>query len=269
MKRDSLFYQLFQDVPSSFFELIGESGDMADDYVFTSVEVKQVSFRADGVFVPKSLPRSIYFLETQFQPDSKFYIRFISEIFLYLKQFSPENDWRAVVIYPSRKLDKGVHLHLKEFFESGRIVRIYADELPTNKNVGIGVAVFQFITAPPKETLKQVKPLLERARAEISAPDLQERVIRLIETSILYKFPKMTWEEIMETYSLKDVEKSVAWQEATRKGMEHGMKQGMQQGMQQAKSEAVPELLKLGLTVEQIAAALKLSIDDVKKAAGR
>ena len=50
MKTDTLFYYLFQEFPSIFFELIGQSASLADDYQFTSIELKQVAFRLDGLF---------------------------------------------------------------------------------------------------------------------------------------------------------------------------------------------------------------------------
>ena len=52
MKTDTLFYQLFQEFPSIFFELIGQSGTQANAYQFTSIELKQVAFHLDGLFLP-------------------------------------------------------------------------------------------------------------------------------------------------------------------------------------------------------------------------
>ncbi|HLO85243.1 MAG TPA: DUF2887 domain-containing protein, partial [Nostocaceae cyanobacterium] len=45
MKTDSIFYRLFQSLPSIFFELINQSPAEASAYEFTSCEVKQLSFR--------------------------------------------------------------------------------------------------------------------------------------------------------------------------------------------------------------------------------
>jgi predicted transposase YdaD len=52
VKPDPIFYRLFQNVPSEFFELIGRSADEAIAYEFRSVEIKQTAFRIDGVFIP-------------------------------------------------------------------------------------------------------------------------------------------------------------------------------------------------------------------------
>uniref|UniRef100_UPI0009371074 DUF2887 domain-containing protein n=1 Tax=Scytonema sp. HK-05 TaxID=1137095 RepID=UPI0009371074 len=52
MKTDSIFYQLFAEFPSIFFELIGRSTNETRGYQFRSVEIKQTAFRIDGVFLP-------------------------------------------------------------------------------------------------------------------------------------------------------------------------------------------------------------------------
>ncbi|MBE9010568.1 DUF2887 domain-containing protein [Pseudanabaenaceae cyanobacterium LEGE 13415] len=52
MKTDSIFYKIFQTVPSAFFELIGETDPRSSAYGFGSQEVKQTSFTLDGIFIP-------------------------------------------------------------------------------------------------------------------------------------------------------------------------------------------------------------------------
>lgn len=69
MKTDTIFYQIFQNFPGIFFELIGEPAATGDVYEFISVEVKQTAFRIDGLFLPEPglTQQPIYFLEVQFQ----------------------------------------------------------------------------------------------------------------------------------------------------------------------------------------------------------
>lgn len=85
MKTDTIFYQLFQNFPSIFFELIGQPATATSRYQFTSLEVKQRAFRFDGLFLPvaESPELPIYFVEVQFQKKSNFYARLFAEIFLY------------------------------------------------------------------------------------------------------------------------------------------------------------------------------------------
>lgn len=72
LKTDSIFYRIFQSLPSTFFELINQPPSLASAYQFSSVEVKQLAFRIDGVFLPNTPELPIYFAEVQFQPDKKF-----------------------------------------------------------------------------------------------------------------------------------------------------------------------------------------------------
>ncbi|MBD2354704.1 Rpn family recombination-promoting nuclease/putative transposase [Tolypothrix sp. FACHB-123] len=46
-----------------------------------------------------------------------------------------------------------------------------------------------------------------------------------------------------------------------------GLEEGRQEGRQQAKLEAIPRLLALGLSVEQIAQALDLTVEQVQQVA--
>jgi predicted transposase YdaD len=67
LKTDSIFYRIFKTDPGILFELLGRSPDLADSYDFSSVEIKQVAFRIDGVFLPKpnSNDKIVYFTEFQ------------------------------------------------------------------------------------------------------------------------------------------------------------------------------------------------------------
>lgn len=130
VKTDSIFYRVFQEFPSVFFELIDSPPETAENYQFSSVELKQTAFRIDGVFQPTQENETpIYFVEVQFQPDPELYSRFFAEIFLYLRQQQPENDWRGIIVYPSRGVDTGETLHYQELFDSQRVRRIYLNEI--------------------------------------------------------------------------------------------------------------------------------------------
>jgi hypothetical protein len=66
------------------------------------------------------------------------------------------------------------------------------------------------------------------------------------------------------------------WKEATKRegleqgleqGLERGLERGLQEGKLEAKLESIPRLLALGLSVEQIAQALDLDLEQVRQAA--
>jgi predicted transposase/invertase (TIGR01784 family) len=55
-------------------------------------------------------------------------------------------------------------------------------------------------------------------------------------------------------------------QEGLQEGIEQGLEQGLEQGKLAAKLESIPRLLALGLSVEQIAQALDLDLEQVRQA---
>jgi predicted transposase YdaD len=69
MRRDSIFYALFQRSPNLLFELLDVAPDSAEGYRFESVAVKEPKFEIDGVFLPPSavILGIVYFCEVQFQ----------------------------------------------------------------------------------------------------------------------------------------------------------------------------------------------------------
>jgi predicted transposase/invertase (TIGR01784 family) len=75
MRRDTIFYQIFQQFPTLLFDLLSNPPSNAAGYTFDSVEVKETSFRIDGVFLPPNNSGLVYFCEVQFQPDELLYER--------------------------------------------------------------------------------------------------------------------------------------------------------------------------------------------------
>jgi predicted transposase YdaD len=67
MRRDPIFYQMFQRSPTLLFDLIGQQPSNADEYRFDAVAVKEPKFEIDGVFLPPESDESgvIYFCEIQ------------------------------------------------------------------------------------------------------------------------------------------------------------------------------------------------------------
>ncbi len=272
MKTDSIFYRLFQEFPSIFFELIGEPPEEANLYQFSSVEVKQTAFRIDGVFLPTQTEENpIYFVEVQFQPDSEIYSRLFSEICLYLRQNKPQNDWFAVVIYPTRSLDTGDIKHYREFFSSQRVSRIYLDELGEATSLPIGIATIKLVISDEETAIALFRQLIDRVKQGVGGGISQQQLLQLIETIIVYKFPRMTREEIQAMFSLSELKQTRFYQDAFTEGIEQGIEQGREQGIEQGarleKLKTAPLLLRLGLSVEQTAQELGLSVEEVREAA--
>lgn len=161
MKTDSIFYQIFLRLPQSFFDLIGESPSQGQRYQFTSREVKQLSFRLDGLFLPteqdSSLP--LYLVEVQFQPDPDFYYRLFSEFLLFLKQYKPPHPWEIVVIYPNRSIEREQAIHFGDFLSLPSVRRIYLDELGEEADSSLGVGVIKLVVESEEEAAPKAKAL--------------------------------------------------------------------------------------------------------------
>lgn len=67
-------------------------------------------------------------------------------------------------------------------------------------------------------------------------------------------------------FGLSELKQTRVYQEAKQEGKEEGKEEGKQEGRFEAKLEAVPKLLALGLSVEQISQALDLDVAQVQQA---
>ncbi len=266
MKTDTIFYRLFQSFPSIFFELINQPPEIASSYQFSSVEVKQLAFRIDGVFLPKSnLSSPIYFVEVQFQPDKKFYSRLFTEIFLYLDKTELSNNWRGVVVYPSRNIDTGETQRYIELLTSGRVTRIYLDELDSTASPSIAIGTVKLVVEPESSAVTKARELIDLAKQQIDSEITQREFLELIETIIVYKFPQKSREEIEKMFGFSELKQTKVYQEAKQEGKAEGRLEGKLEG----KLEAVPLMLNLGATLEQIAESLDLDIELVRLVAAK
>jgi predicted transposase/invertase (TIGR01784 family) len=253
VKTDTIFYRLFQGFPGIFFEIINQSPATANSYQFSSVEIKQLAFRIDGVFLPKanapSLP--IYFVEVQFQSDKQFYSRFFTETFMYLDKTELTNNWCGVVVYPTKSVDDGETQRYIELLTSGRVQRIYLDELESTSGESVGIETVKLVIEPESTAGAKARELIELNRQQTVDTVTQQEILELIETIIIYKFPQKSRKEIEQMLGLGELKQTKVYQEAKDEG----------------KLETVPFMLNLGATVEQIAATLGLDIEQVRIAA--
>ncbi|MEH2392252.1 MAG: Rpn family recombination-promoting nuclease/putative transposase [Nostoc sp.] len=265
MQTDKIFYSLFQAFPSIFFTIIGDPTVNVNAYEFVSVELKETAFRIDGVFIPKNqtINQPLYFVEVQFQVDSTFYRRFFAEIFLYLRQNGSVNFWRAVVIYPQRSLDPTDRLPYELLLNSSQVQRIYLDELDTGEN-SLEVAIVKLIIEREETAVGKGRELILQARQQLTDEATRKQIVELIETILLYKFTRLSREELAEMLGIDDEFKKTRMYQSIK---QDGLEEGRQEGRQQAKLEAIPRLLALGLSVEQVAVALDLTVAQVQQAA--
>jgi predicted transposase/invertase (TIGR01784 family) len=227
LKTDSIFYSIFQTDPGILFELLEQSSDRAQGYEFRSVEIKQLAFRIDGVLLPKpdAPDQTVWFVEVQFQKDEHFYHRFFAEIGLYLAQHPKTEDWKAVVIFPNRKVEpEQRHLHRAQL-NSDQVHRVYLNELKDSGALGVGLV--QLILASPKKAIAHVQSLLSRTDAQGQTNPKIIAIIKLIETIVVYKFPELSREEIERMFGLSELKQTKVYQEALQEGKQEGKQEGL------------------------------------------
>jgi predicted transposase/invertase (TIGR01784 family) len=254
MASDSLFYEIFQESPQVFFELIGMVQPFANLYSMDSQEVKQTRFQIDNVFKPhhrrSDLP--IYFVEVMdYKPKQGkyFYLEMITEIFLYLNDYRPRNNWRVVVIYTQRSYDPGLPDYLNEYEQGDRLQRIHLNQMPQDWQAqSPKTAAIQLIIAKKKEAPKLARQLIERVNTEATGV-VRDEVLELIETIFTYKYPDQTRQEIIKMLGLSDVKETRVYKDAKI----------------EEKMAVVSRSLAIGLSVEQIAQIADLPIEEVRQ----
>ncbi|MDZ8034289.1 Rpn family recombination-promoting nuclease/putative transposase [Nostoc sp. DedSLP04] len=198
MRRDSIFYKLFQQSPTLLFELLTNPPTNANAYRFDSVAVKEPKFEIDGVFLPPENAGAgvVYFCEVQFQKDEQLYERIFAESSLYFyrnrERFS---DWQVVIIYPSRSLEQSqIHPH-RSLLNGEQVHRIYLDELGDIRTLPLWVALMVLTTINEEQAPEQARYLLTRTRQEVSSPT-SRAIIEMITTIMVYKFEQLSRREV-------------------------------------------------------------------------
>ena len=218
MKTDSLFYQLFQSVPSLFFELIEDT--QASGYRFDSVEVKQTSFRCDGVFLPdeNTAETPIYFVEVQWEKDEELYARLFSEIFLYLRHHPDQQFWRAVLIYPRQSSEGTINPAYEVLIKSEQVQRIYLEDLQEIQPLSWGLKLFRLIIESESKAAEEASEILREIKTE-TLPISLESIEELVQTIIVYKFPQLSRQEIAKMLGLAEsITQTRVYQEGKQEG---------------------------------------------------
>ena len=185
MKRDSLFYRLFQNSPSLLFDLLENPPDNASDYRFDSVAVKEPTFEIDGVFLPPDSDSNgvIYFCEVQFQRKNLLYERVFGESLLYFyRNRELYSDWQAVIIYPNRSIEQSDTHPYRALLNCDQVHRVYLNELGEIQQLPLGVALMVLTTLEEEQAPEEARALLVRTQQEIPEPEASRAIIEMIAT---------------------------------------------------------------------------------------
>ncbi|MBW4673361.1 MAG: DUF2887 domain-containing protein [Desmonostoc geniculatum HA4340-LM1] len=207
MRRDSIFYKLFQQYPSLLFELLTNPPTNADAYRFDSVAVKEPKFEIDGVFLPPENEGIgvVYFCvseacrsmrQVQFQKDERLYERVFAESSLYFyRNLTRFRDWQTVIIYPSRSIEQSDIYPHRSLLNGGQVHRVYLDELGDIRQLPLWVALMMLTTVEEEQAPQEARYLLERSRQEQPQPSTGV-IMELVTTIMVYRFEQLSRTEV-------------------------------------------------------------------------
>ncbi|NET59371.1 MAG: Rpn family recombination-promoting nuclease/putative transposase [Symploca sp. SIO2E6] len=209
MRRDSIFYRLFQQSPALIFELLENPPANANNYRFDSVAVKEPKFEIDGVFLPPNNDGTgvVYFCEVQFQKDEQLYERLFSETFLYFyRNRDLYYDWSVVVIYPKRSIEQSDVHPYRALLNSTQVKRVYLDELGDIQQLPLELALMVLTTLKEEQAPEEARYLVTRTQEEVTEPAVSNAIIEMIKTIMVYKFTELSRQEVeaMLEISLQD-----------------------------------------------------------------
>jgi len=163
----------------------------------------------------------------QFQKIEEFYRQFITEIMLYLNQYAPVQDWRAVAIFPNRTTEPQRFLHYHELFASERVRAVYLNEIEAESPY---LSLVKLIITPEEQVIEPARELVLKHR-EVSS------LLEFVETILAYKLKHLTREEIAAMFTLGDLKQTRVYQDAYREALQVGETRGREEGKQEGRRE--------------------------------
>jgi predicted transposase/invertase (TIGR01784 family) len=221
MRRDTIFYQLFLRFPQLLFELLPIAPTDASSYTFEAIEVKETSFRTDGVWMPPTPAGTAYFAEAQFQPDEVFYERMNAEISIFTYRNRDRcSSWQGIVLFPSRTLQQTSLTMVSHLLDSGKIIPIYLNELPSNTSPALNMMVL---------TTLEGEAAINAAKAALAQGSGNRDIMEMVTTIMVYKFTQLTRAEV-DIMLGTTLQETRVYQDALAEGKVEGKAEGKVEG---------------------------------------
>ena len=170
----------------------------------------------------------------------------------------------AIVIFDRQSNDVTIPSRYRDIAKS-RLQRIYLDQISEDEDFTIGLGILKLIVEAQSSAGELARNLIAKTKQKVTEAASQKQLLELIETIIIYKFPRLSYEEIETMLNLKEIKQTRVYQEAKEEGIEQGKLEGIQQGKLEQKISMIPLLQELGLSVEQIAQRLEIEENLVRQ----
>ncbi|MEO1299104.1 MAG: DUF2887 domain-containing protein, partial [Cyanobacteria bacterium J06636_16] len=131
--------------------------------------------------------------------------------------------WQAVVIYPSPVVEVKDSDAFGELLQSSYVHVIYLNQLAAIAQLSPSLGILRLMVEP-KDTVPEVaRGLIERVQQSLLA-DTAAELIELIETIVVYTFPRCSRQEIAAMLGLVDMQETRVYQEGREEGREEEAK---------------------------------------------
>jgi predicted transposase YdaD len=103
------------------------------------------------------------------------------------------------------------------------------EDLVDRETDSFAINIIQLILSTESQAVTMARQLGEKIEQETD-PEIQEQVLELIETVLVYKFPKLSRQEIEAMFTYSDLKQTRVYQEAREEGELRGEKRGLVKG---------------------------------------
>jgi predicted transposase/invertase (TIGR01784 family) len=166
--------------------------------------------------LPPTPAGNIFFCEVQQARDDLLYERLLAEISIFAyRERDSFKDWRAVVIYPTRDIEQERLEVVQEFLDSGRITRIYLDELGEIEDLPWGLGLMALTMLPSDKMVEKAKEMLQQSETS----DEGSAILDLVITAIVYKFSELSRDEVLAMLGI-ELKEPKAFQDIRAEGIE-------------------------------------------------
>jgi predicted transposase YdaD len=138
-----------------------------------------------------------------------------------------------------------------------RLQRVYLEDLVDRETDSFAIAIIQLILSSESQAVTMARRLGEKIEQETD-PEIQEQVLELIETVLVYKFPKLSRQEIEAMFTYSDLKQTRVYQEAKEEGEQRGLQLGEQRGLQLGEQKGLKLGEKRGMVKGQATMLLRL-----------
>ncbi len=259
-------------------KLIAEnfSDDLATWLLGTPVQLSELSptelsvepIRADALILRQS-DDLILHVEFQTEPDASISFRMLDYRVRVYRRFGDKPMYQVVIyLQPTRSpLVRQTTFRLEKTYHEFEVVRLWEQPAENFTNAP-GLFPFAVLgqTDEPERVLRQVAREIEAIPPSNQRSDLAASVailagLRLDREAI----DRILRRDIMQESSFYQQLLEEGREEGREEGLQRGREEGLQQGLQRGRREIALNLLRTGMTVEQVTTVTGLSIEQVRE----